>query len=445
MALAPLNGYSPSQLNTDAQTASQPPTNANTLPQIESPDSANDVLRDLPFVKNNALEQLAFDSSQYPSSYAQIQGYMAGHRIPVTYFSLQNSRQSVRTGIADSSEVRANIHTEYERWDQFEITLAGPMTVETNQETKSSTLTFVARLYPGHIAKNGDYILTDIGDNQIGVFKVVRVSIPSTWREQRCFEIGCYMISILTDEWSSRLQACTSRRLIFNKNDGDNSLLTEDNYSYVSEMNRLRNGFCSTYYRMFYDRRHSTLFRPDGVYDPYVVRFINNLASVMVTGHLRAVQLLIDVEHTYPGCIWSRLEDPYFFDLSFITPTFGCCTRTARENDTFATALSGRPFVSIAYAHSQSVQPGQVAPIDDSLLPYVFSSAFYNGDTANMSEFETIVYTAITTRNVPNIPNFITNYIRTWESLPRNQLFYRIPLYVWLMDMAIDNLSRRTS
>ena len=101
---------------------------------------------------NNALNQMAFSDDQYPASSSQIQGYMSGHRLAVTYYSLQNGRSDRRSNIYDSPGLRSVIHSAFECWQQFEITLAGPWELQSNAQTKSQALTFVGRMYPGFIA-----------------------------------------------------------------------------------------------------------------------------------------------------------------------------------------------------------------------------------------------------------------------------------------------------
>ena len=416
------------------------------MPFAENPANQEDNLLDMPFVKDNAVQQMAFSQQDYPVSHSQIQGWLSGSRQTVTYYSSQNSKSNVRTNISDSPELRSVIHSAYERWDDFEITLGNQWNNDTNTERKSQTLTFTARMYPKFIAKNGDLLTCAIGDNKVGLFKVTNTN-TTTWREQRCSEFGAYLIKEMDQPTAAFLAAATIRVLVFDKASllagaGTNALLTEDNYTYLQEMRRLRDGFCSTFYQLFFNNELCTIMRPDGYYDPYIVRFANNLADITITRR-RAVQLLVEIEDSYQKSLWARLEDMYFHDLSFVVPNFICKRRSNRQNDTFITALSGHGYISLDYSDPQKPNVGQVVMTGELPMPYVFSNDFYMG-AATMSAFESIVYNAITTRQIADVGGFVTGYLRTWRSLSREQLFYRLPLYVWLMDIAMDNVARRT-
>lgn len=396
---------------------------------------------------NNALNQMAFSDDQYPASSSQIQGYMSGHRLAVTYYSLQNGRSDRRSNIYDSPGLRSVIHSAFECWQQFEITLAGPWELQSNAQTKSQALTFVGRMYPGFIARKGDLILTALGDNQIGLFKVVSIETAS-WRQQRAYQFGAYLIKIMDQETANFLTAATIRTLVFDPEAlklgaGTNALLTETNYTYLQEMRRLRDVFCAQFYELFYNRELMTVLRPDGYYDPYVVRFVNNLADITVTRN-RAVQLIIEIEDSYQKSLWARLEDPNCYDLGFLQAECIYRSRLPRQTDTFVTAIAGRGYLSLDIGCQPMPPIGTIVPAGQTILPYVFGANFYQGLTAEMGPFETLLYNTIVNRRLPDVEDFVLNYVRTWRSLTKAQLFYRIPLYVWLMDVACDNLARVT-
>ena len=63
-----------------------------------------------------------------------------------------------------------------------------------------------------------------------------------------------------------------------------------------------------------------------------------------------------------------------------------------------------------------------------------------------MSEFETIVFTAITQRKVLDIAAFIANYVNTYAdpAIDPAVQFYRLPLIIRLMDIARATLAPNT-
>jgi hypothetical protein len=63
-----------------------------------------------------------------------------------------------------------------------------------------------------------------------------------------------------------------------------------------------------------------------------------------------------------------------------------------------------------------------------------------------MSSFELVVYNVLTKRKIEKIDEFISTYLTSALDLTDADMFYRVPIYLWLIDEAIAQLKgfRRT-
>jgi len=71
---------------------------------------------------------------------------------------------------------------------------------------------------------------------------------------------------------------------------------------------------------------------------------------------------------------------------------------------------------------------------------YVLSPNFYAGDKAAMTPFEFLVYAVIHDRKLVDIKEFIDGYLAQYTQLTFEEQFYFIPLYLWLIDVALDSI-----
>ena len=58
-----------------------------------------------------------------------------------------------------------------------------------------------------------------------------------------------------------------------------------------------------------------------------------------------------------------------------------------------------------------------------------------------MTMLEFLIYSVIKERKFIGIKDFIDGYLLRYTELTYDEQFYFIPLYLWLVDMAIDNIS----
>ena len=403
-----------------------------------------DNLENKQFVKDPALQQLNISTTQYPQSYNQLQAYMQGHSLTCIYFSKWNVNEGIRSNQVDSPYLKNTIHNAWLRIDNFEVNLTEAFSYSADSEKAQSEVTLVARTYPGVIApKVGDQLVVSIGDQKEGLFVVSTVEALS-WRNTRAYQFGAYMISTLSKEEWDVMNAAVVQRLEFSKANyanGTQALLTSDAAQAQKDLAKMRNVLSDRYFRLFYSRQYDTLIRPDGFYDPYVVRFVNDQTDITIT-HLRARQLFYEVDQTYYRTLFSRLEDNDSYGLdslySKIIPEY----RLNITTEAYITPLTGKGYLTMDYRADDPSVGG--VPLE-LRLPYICSQGFYDSNITEMSEWERFLYEAITNNKIIDFWTLYNIYLKTWQSLTPMEQFYRLPIYIWMIDVCLSSITVTTA
>jgi hypothetical protein len=246
------------------------------------------------------------------------------------------------------------------------------------------------------------------------------------------------------------------------------TLLNSQSYCYLKTLRQMRPILIRYYYNAFYNKSFSSIMSPEGVYDPYLVNYLNSKISITDSIY-RPVQLYPAFQN-YENSIWSRLTDVTNRRLTSIQSSYNILTYQVTRWDISITSLVNSNMVGLDNPIKQAIDalpanadlysnqvgggfmPG--VPGTDLLNPilyvsttpgYVLSMNFYNGDKTAMTPFEFLVYAVIYDRTVNDIGDFIESYINTYTNLTLDEQYYFIPLYIWLIDVALNTISAPSS
>jgi hypothetical protein len=95
-------------------------------------------------------------------------------------------------------------------------------------------------------------------------------------------------------------------------------------------------------------------------------------------------------------------------------------------------------FVTELYGH-QILMPDPALTDYD---PYIFTDKFYSGTTADMTAFELRMYNALTQRTAGDLGTLISDFLDLTYTLSLDDQYYHIPLYIHLIDMALQSQYR---
>lgn len=418
MALTPRSGFS--------ITTSGP----NDTPS-EIPNTQVDVLNNMPYVTDTNLNKYAIDSSSYPNTSRMMVGFIKGKRTSVTYYRLlRQGGSNIRSNIADYPTTRDILNTEYQKIINLEITLPHGFEFNVNNQNASVSITGQAYLYPGMNASVGDIFLTGTGDGRIGLFQVSSVT-PMSWRTDRIYVITFILQSFADASDIETIDSSVSITHIFSKDNylgGTSALLSETTYLNLQKIKAVRSNLCKYYHSTFFDTSLCSFVRPDGLYDAMIVQFMSQKIT-MDDIPIKAKNLLGKFPETYNQSIWARLIDRYNTTLHGVSPYVSTNSYQETRMGVFVTELYGRSIL----LPTSDVDIGEL---------YIFSENFYTGNQVDMSNFELLIYNAITLRTVGDLSVLIADYLDTIYLLSTDDQFYRIPLYIQLIDMALQSQYR---
>lgn len=408
-----------------------PPSGSSTSPPAPNPGPgatppSESMSSHVPFITNTQLNRYALDTTTYANTNKQLVGFIKGKRVNVTYYRLLNREGSNnRTNIADTPSSRHVLDTEYMKILNLEITLPKEFDFQVNNAQASMSIKGTAMFYPNMNPNIGDLFLMEVGDGRYGVCRISLVT-PMSWRTDRIYTVEFIVHEFATHENHDPTEGSVTITTVFSKENylgGTAALLSETTFLQLQKIREARTNLCRYYHTAFFDRNLRSYVRPDGIYDPCVVKFMSNKVT-MDDLQIRPKNLLGQIADVYQYSLWARLEDRFNASLYNVSPYFALSQYNQTRMGMFVTELYGRTIL----------QPSDTE-VDNQT--YLYTKAFYDGNATTMTGEELMVYKAITTRKAPDLSVLITEYIDSLVSLDRDAQFYKIPLYIHLIDMAL--------
>lgn len=418
MALTPRLGFSSS-------TSGQ-----NDVP-TEIPNTQSDVLNNMPFVTDTNLNKYAIDTQAAPNTTKMLVGFIKGKRVNVTYYrSLRQGGVNLRTNTADLPTSRNVLRTEYQKILNLEITLPRDLEFEANPENATVGVSGDAMFYPNMNPNVGDIFTMGLGDGRIGLFQLSAVQ-PMSWRTDRIYTVKFVLQSFLAQGDSDPIEGAVTLTSVFSKENylgGTAALLSEVTYTQLNKIREIRGNLIRYYHQTFFSSDLCSYLRPDGIYDPHAVKFMANKIT-MNDIHVRPKVLTGSLPKYYKQTLWSRLEDRYNTTLYGIAKQYRVAPYSQTRMGAFVTELHGYNVVT---------PDTDLTGYDD----YLFTNAFYTGNVETMTLEELRFYNAVTLRNAGDLTTLITTYLDPVFTLDLDVQYYKIPLYLHLIDMALQSQYR---
>lgn len=489
-------------------------------PNLPAPDTVTpqtkvdmqSALDQVPYIKDSFVNRTAFNPETYADEFKLLQRYILGSRIKVTYFLVSTPTGGLqRSTDIDRSTIRSAIKTSYTQINEFEIVMQGPIHNTFDQESKETKVFGEALLYPGMHPRMGDLFVTPIGDATYGIFRVTSIERLS-YRQGANHKITFFLDSRASDEYIDIIKQSVTEELWFDKDTylGDTTtLLKSDSYRHLKTLKQMRNILIRYYYNTFYDKKMSSIMSPEGIYDPYLVNYLNGKISIEDSIY-RPTQLYVNFQN-YENTLWSRLNDVTNRKLVNIQANYNYIMYRVNRWDDFITSLVNRTMIGIGNPNREAMSPGEseefiplqrlgtdypdpppgglfapaftpgpgplyppaspYPPPSNNLLPnqntvpfrdnafgsqdpllyistqagYVLSTNFYTANYTAMTPLELLVYAAIYDRNIEDIGSFIDIYLNRYSSLSFDDQYYFIPLYLWLIDVALNQIQAPNS
>lgn len=347
------------------------------------------------------------------------------------------------TPITNYNDVIDPTLRQFQKIRKFELRATSSLALTYNETLGTSVLTGEANVYPVIAPRAGDMIVADIGDGVYGLLEVSSVIRLSFFKES-AWAIVYHLTEYLNTTNEQELLDKVVNDLVFDVSllgspTGPIRTLSENDRAVTLDQHVLE--MIEWYFDDFFSERHRTFMVPGltGTYDPYVVEFWNKFIPSKYILNKPGVTNY-DVNNTgltrdYKTA-WDVIGEQSRGALSRVIPKMQIIGTTSLLSTRLQYGLVGnniihivQPFVDSGVADSLPVDD-----ISDLYQPYVFSTAFYENDTANMNDIELLINKMID-RELLNFNeiDLVFNDLKNKTALER---FHYIPLLVMLFSVS---------
>jgi len=207
-----------------------------------------------------------------------LKGYIEGTPIKVDFFHQISGRGTDNSNLSTVSFLSDSINLSYLRIVGMEIRLKEALTFNYNTETNTSEVTTTAITYPGFIPTVGDVFVYSIDNGTTGLFKVNDTPQRLSIANLTSHTFSCTLIKILNTTDLNNILDRVRETAYFNKKrflSEHSALLTHQEIVDLDIINKTIFQLTDHYGAMFYNKIDSTIWRPDDIYDPYMVLFLH--------------------------------------------------------------------------------------------------------------------------------------------------------------------------
>lgn len=371
------------------------------------------------------INKTAYDPQRYPDVYGTLMQYVSGTPIRVTYYRQIHSDGEVQTNFGDNDVYEDYIHSDLEQILNFEFRTESAFSFNWDDDKKEGTFSGEGIVYPGFEVSVGDMFTYKIGDS-IGLFKIDSFE-PLSIRQSSYQRITFSLFQRLDNAEYNNLIQRTGSTVVFDLQkylSGGLVLLESESYIQLERLREMRISLAKYYSHTFYDRNIHSYIRPDGIYDPYLVRYMSKKISAFDT-KVSALQLV--TIYDYEDSLWSLMTENRHDVFKIIKAYTGVNVKRDGVFTTLVNGIINREYISL---HREPVFNSET---------YVLSEAFYLQQRDNMSLVEKLVYDYVTTGTVDVTATL--SVVQAFRQLSHEELFYKGGIYLHLIDVAIRTIT----
>lgn len=449
--------------------------NLTKLPEVlPQPD---DIFAQRSYVKSTFNNQQAINIDRRGQVVQYMKGFAEGSPLTVTYYKDQNPETNVG-GKNKISEFNMNdVHFSYLKIHGFEIRLTAPLSYEHDKENgQENKLTGEAICYPGFRPEQGDRFTMEIENGITALMTIDDIPERTAIRSSTYFRIHFWMTNRMTDELNEALEKRVRDEAWFDKKrflNEPGALLLHDEVVELKFLHLNHHKMISYYMSKFFERVvYKSLMRPDSVYDPYVVDFINQVVDYREMGGL-PIQFLKDapfmdvniwraiLKETIPlqavpsaviikkhgvGTTYTRLnalinknylsfvESPSIASIGSSDDTEATDDNTILDYDTDHNSdMIGDLLIHLHPHYNECLFFGNVTGSSDSVGGFSFL-------LAGSDQHRLLLETFLNMRAI-NLKALHYCIERVYE-LPPMEQFYKMPLYIFLAMKAVEYLRK---
>lgn len=354
-------------------------------------------------------------------------GYAEGYNITVTWYHKIVSEADTVENESDVSFASDSVIDSYLKIHNMEVKLPAEMSFSYDSENAVSTLTGTLVTYPGFNPRPGDLFIYRIDNGQYGLFRIINTPERLSIRSGTMHNCEFTLDRILDTDTYQDIEDRVRQQAYFNKKRflmESAALLTHEEMLDYELLLQQCNMLELEYVKHFYDRTLKSFVRDDGVYDPYVVAFIQLICGSYVAENY-VMQLLPDIDGLNSmDLLWNKLITRD--NIGSIINTATIFLNTVDSKEIRPTGLINRKYLRYSEDGEDKIT--------------CFNITEYNASTYNLYEHIIVVYLLYGVVEHHSIQELI-NTVRTATV---EEKFYYIPLLLFFIKKLLISLTRGT-
>lgn len=392
--------------------------------QIDTKKNFDDKLLKRAYVEDTFTNQTALNMNRMSPIIKQLKNFPSGSTIKVTYFSQTHNFTDKQSNRVDYSYLLNNVHKCCAKILNLEIKLDGDMTYEYDQDSGQSTCEGTGKIFSGLTPHAGDIFLYEISTTgQLGLF-LVTDNVPLAIHQASHHTTSFVLKQFVDNATIQKLEECVIETYHFTRQEifgSSYAILKRSDYYDLVKCATTRMEMINLYKELFYDRNTYTIVRRDGIYDGYMVQFMNRLISSSDLNEYPFVQLLHEAIYSKP-CIWTiMLENKKFAFTAANKYDIEVCQYNTLAG--FINSLHNQEFIHLN-KEGEFYYGG-------------FTQNFYDKVVAQYTPYEALVANFMSSK-VVDLPSLFT-LIDEIGTLTDEGMFYQIPVYIFLCNAALSS------
>jgi len=399
-------------------TSSSPVIKVSSNVEISTPVVQNDVdtLASKDYVNETFSHRTTYNPVTSWTAISSLYGYANSTPIVVTYYTINNNSANLKT--ADSEfALNIGLTKNFVKIRNFELRLEGELNYTYDTNTNISACTGAAFIYPRFDVSIGDVFLYQLGTGVLGLFKVndkLRLSIDKDSAHKIEFELIRFPKQIELEE----LDKFVDQTAYFFKDvflNGNVGLVFDDTYQLLQLIHKHKDKMSFFYFDKFYNHQHQTLFRADGIYDPYVIEFLSKFVNFHALEKY-PLQLLSKIEN-YNKSIWAYLQKPDRYTKGRLFNNLELLIKQYSHRDTDLNSLINETYTKVT---------NDVLILDKYLL-----DNFINNRIEVYTSIDLVLQNYTDNKKIN--PEDLFACMAGYEDMSDNDQFYFIPIYLYLL------------
>ena len=383
-----------------------------------------------PYTKDSFINKNSLNIDRYSGVLNTLERFIAGSDITVTYYHNQVATTNDLSNDADRAESLDPVHSNVMRIESFQFKLQDPMDFAYDGENTSSEYRGTGICYSGFTPVVGDWFLYEIEAGVVGRFEVDGVPERLSIDSRTCHTIPFRLTGFPDEQEIQQYETRVRKVAWFDLQTfllGNATLLTSESYEFIMQAERTIRLLKEFYYDKFYERlEYKSYLRPDSVYDPYIVDFMNKVVGY--DNVYNAPQQLITNRKFDRHSIWNKLLNPDLVPWYLLKMSYTRKRRTYSTNSVSINCLLNREYVELTDGTESSMEITN---------PYIFEG-LTDITSETYSDFDKLVCGYLNSKciHTQTLVLCIDNFM-LWSEMDQ---FYRIPIMLLLLKESVRNI-----